>query len=358
MTDLPYADIPADRRRVLGLWLTLWAAMVLLIVVIGGITRLTESGLSITEWAPVTGVLPPLSEEAWRRAFTAYQQIPEYQQLNRGMTLQEFKTIYFWEYLHRLWARLIGLVLAVSLIVFWARRWLTRPLATRLVTLLVLTGAQGALGWIMVVSGLAERTDVSQYRLAAHLGLALVIYVIAVWTAADLLRAPRSVAEQEEAHVPVTLRKLAGIFAVLVFLTALAGALVAGIDGGRAYNSFPLMGGRLIPAGYFAVEPWWKNFFENVPAVQFNHRWIGVLTFGGILLLWLRGRARAPKRSRRWLDLLPIVALAQVGLGIATLLLAVPIVIAALHQAGAVLLLTVSVLFYHGLTREELGVRR
>ncbi len=350
--NLPYADIAPDRRRTLGRWVALWAAMVLLIVVIGGVTRLTESGLSITVWEPVTGVLPPLSEEAWREAFLAYQQIPEYQQLNRGMSLGEFKTIYFWEYVHRLWARLIGLVLAVPLVVFWIRGWLTRPLTVRLLTLLVLTGAQGALGWIMVMSGLAERTDVSQYRLAAHLGLALVIYVLAVWTAADLLAA-RSVREGNGREQGIRgLRRLAGVLTGLVFITAIAGAFVAGIDGGMAYNTFPLMGGRFVPAGYFTVDPWWQNIFENVAAVQFNHRWLGIATFVGIGLLWIRGRTvELPRSSRRWLHLLPAAALVQVALGIATLLLAVPVGIAALHQAGAVLLLTVSLLFYHGLVR-------
>ncbi len=344
---LPYDDIEPGRRRILGKWLTWWAAMVLLVVVIGGITRLTESGLSITEWAPVSGVLPPLTEQAWQKAFLDYQQIPEYQELNRGMTLGQFKSIYFWEYTHRLWARLIGLAIAVPLVIFWIKGWLTKPLA-----ILVLTGAQGALGWIMVTSGLTERTDVSQYRLAAHLGLALVVYVIAVWTAADLLW-------KKESRGPPRLtlrglRKYSGILTTLIFVTAIAGAFVAGIDGGMAYNSFPLMGGRFVPAGYFTLDPWWKNVFENVAAVQFNHRWIGVLTFTSIVAVWLKGRRHGViGTAGKWLNVLPVVALAQVGLGIATLVLAVPIIIAALHQTGAVILLTVSLLLHHGLTRIE-----
>lgn len=353
---LPFADLPADRRRTVGRWLAVWAVMVLLTVVIGGVTRLTESGLSITEWAPVTGVIPPLTAEAWDDAFRAYQQIPEYQLLNRGMTLSEFKTIFFWEYLHRLWARLVGLALVVPMVVAWSRGWLTRPLKTRLVTLLALTGAQGALGWFMVASGLAGRTDVSPYRLAAHLGLALVIYVITVWTAADLLAA-RDSTGRAGAGVSRSLRAFAASVTVLVFATAIAGAFVAGLDGGRAYNSFPLMAGRFVPAGYLSLSPWWRNLFENVPAVQFNHRWIGVLTLAGIVALWFRGQAaEMPERTRRWLLLLPAVALGQVMLGIVTLLLVVPTWLAALHQAGAVILLTASLLVYHGLVRLDLPI--
>ena len=179
-TTLPFPNLAPDRRRSVGLWLAVWAVMLVLIVVIGGITRLTESGLSITEWKPVTGILPPLSTSAWEEAFHEYQQIPEYQQFNRGMTLPQFKHIYFWEYLHRLWARLVGLAFAVPLVVFLVRGGLTPKLTRRLIALLLLTGAQGALGWFMVESGLSVRTDVSQYRLAAHLGLALVIYVATV----------------------------------------------------------------------------------------------------------------------------------------------------------------------------------
>jgi len=348
----PYADIVHSRRRILGWWLALWATMVLLTVVIGGITRLTESGLSITEWAPVSGVFPPLTDEAWQEAFRGYQQIPEYQELNSGMTLAEFKAIYFWEYVHRVWARLIGVVLAVPLLFFWFRGWFRRPLTVRLVTLLALTGAQGGLGWFMVASGLAGRTDVSQYRLAAHLGLALLIYVITVWTAADLLRGDEQLLSRTSS-AGRSFRTIAGVLLVLVFATAIAGAFVAGLDGGKAYNTFPLMGGRLVPGGYFALTPWWRNLFENVAAVQFNHRWIGILTFVGIGTVWYRGRsANLPPHARRWLDIFPLIALAQVALGVATLLLVVPIWLAALHQAGAVILLTASVLLYHTLVRE------
>lgn len=352
---LPFTTIPEARRRALGRWLAIWAVMVLLTVVIGGVTRLTESGLSITEWAPVTGIVPPLSQAAWLDAFTRYQAIPEYQQLNRGMSLADFKRIFLWEYVHRLWARLVGLALVVPFAVFLARRYVTAALGRRLAILLVLTGAQGALGWFMVASGLTERTDVSQYRLAAHLGLALVIYLVTVWTAADLL-VNRQAGPAQSADRSRLVRGTILVTA-LVFSTAIAGAFVAGLDAGRAFNTFPLMGGRLVPLGYGALSPWWRNLFENVAAVQFNHRLLGVLSLAAIVLLWLRGwPARLGDRSRRMLGLLLIVAAIQVALGIATLLLVVPVAVAALHQAGAVLLLTASVLLLHAL-RSEAGAR-
>lgn len=323
--------------------------MVLLIVVIGGVTRLTESGLSITEWAPVTGTIPPLSHEAWEEAFEAYQLIPEYQQLNRGMTLSEFKNIYFWEYIHRLWARLIGLAIAAIFVFCLIRGGVSRGLLWRLATLLVLTASQGALGWFMVASGLADRTDVSQYRLAAHLGLALVIYAVAIWTVADLWWTEE---RDDRGGVPRSLQRAAGWVTVLVFATAIIGAFVAGLDGGRAYNTFPLMGGRLVPGGYFSQTPWWRNLFENVAAVQFNHRWIAMATLGAIGWLWFSGRRQhLPAVARRWLRAVPVVGMLQVLLGITTLLMVVPVGLAAFHQAGAVLLLTVSLLFYHALYR-------
>lgn len=339
---IPFPDLAAGLRRVIGRWLAVWAGMVLLTVVIGGVTRLTESGLSITEWRPVSGVIPPLSAQDWNDAFARYQQIPEYQQLNRGMTLPEFKRIFLWEYGHRLWARLVGLVLAGPLAWFLVRRRLTRPLARRLVLILTLTGAQGALGWFMVQSGLTERTDVSQYRLAAHLGLALVIYVLTVWTAADLLAPPRP-GDARDRRVALAATWLAA----LVFLTAIAGAFVAGLDAGRVYNTFPLMGGRLVPPGYGQLTPAWRNLFENAAAAQFNHRLLAALGLVAVVAVWGWARRRLAGRGRWMLDLLLAVATLQVALGVGTLLLVVPVWLAALHQGGAVLLLTAGVLLLH-----------
>jgi cytochrome c oxidase assembly protein subunit 15 len=350
---IPFPELAPARRRSIGAWLVAWAVMVLLTVVIGGVTRLTESGLSITEWKPVSGIVPPLTAGAWDEAFRQYQRIPEYQRLNRGMTLAEFKRIFFWEYLHRLWARLVGAALAFPLAVFLLRGGLPRRLVGRLAALLALTGLQGALGWYMVASGLSVRVDVSQYRLAAHLGLALGIYLVTVWTAADLLVRPRG-GPAGGGPIPAWLHRSAVGLAGLVFVTALAGAFLAGINGGLAFNTFPLMGGRVVPLGYGALDPWWKNPFEDVATVQFNHRLLGVLCVAGAVLLWAVGRrAVTGAWSRGLLAALPLVATAQVGLGIATLLLRVPVGIAALHQTGAVLLLTVAVLVVHGAAKAD-----
>ncbi|MCU0621444.1 MAG: COX15/CtaA family protein [Gemmatimonadales bacterium] len=341
-------DTLAEHRRA-GRWLAAWAAMVFLTVLIGGATRLTESGLSITEWKPVSGIVPPLSEADWQAEFAKYQQIPEYQQLNRGMSLADFKRIFLWEYGHRVWARLVGLAFAVPFLWFLWRRRLDPAIRGRLWLVLVLTGLQAAMGWYMVKSGLSERTDVSQYRLAAHLALALVIYLVTIWTAADLLRR-----DAEPLAAPAGLRSWALALAGLTFVTAVAGAFVAGLDAGRAYNTFPLMGGRVVPAGYLQLAPWWRNFFEHVPTVQFNHRLLGVGTVLLALALWRRARAsRHPTgRPSALPAVIAAVALFQLGLGIATLLLAVPVALGVLHQAGAVALLTAAVLLVHRLRRD------
>jgi len=336
------------RRRHIGLWLAGWSVMLLLTVLIGGITRLTDSGLSITEWRPVAGVIPPLSQEAWTTEFAKYQAIPEYQQVYPDMTLDGFKRIYLWEYGHRLWARLVGLAFALPLLVFLARGWLTPPYRARLVLLLALTGAQGALGWYMVKSGLAMRTDVSQYRLAAHLALALVIYAVAVWTASELLT---STSAPGSGSGGARVRSAGMALTALAFATAISGAFVAGLDAGKAYSTFPLMGGRLVPAGYAQLDPWYRNLFEHVPAVQFNHRLLGIVLLLAALLLWNYARRVAlPDRARRLARALPLVVLTQVGLGITTLLLGVPVAVAVVHQGGAVMVLTTAILLTQSLS--------
>jgi cytochrome c oxidase assembly protein subunit 15 len=266
--------------RTVALWLYVWCAMLVGLVVIGGVTRLTESGLSITEWKPVTGILPPLTRAAWDEEFAKYQQIPEYREKNAGMTLGQFQRIFFWEYLHRLWARLLGLAFALPLAWFVVTKRVDTPLARRLTLILLLVGAQGALGWYMVRSGLVDRLDVSQYRLAAHLGLALAIYALALWTGTGLARAP-------EAAGDARIARPAALFAGYVFLTILAGAFVAGLDAGHAWNTFPLMGGSLFPAGYGQMTPAWRNAFDNPAAAQFHHRWLGIGAGVGALLLAL-----------------------------------------------------------------------
>jgi cytochrome c oxidase assembly protein subunit 15 len=348
--------LSSPARRRVGTWLALWAGMVLLLVVIGGATRLTESGLSITEWKPVTGVLPPLDRAAWEAEFQRYQQIPEYQQLKRGMSLAEFQTIYLWEFTHRLWARLVGLAFAVPFLVFLWRRELDGPLARRLGLILVLTGLQGAMGWYMVKSGLTVRTDVSQYRLAAHLALALLVYGMAVWTAAELLHfggGPRA-APSPDALSPDGFARVALGLVLFVYLTIISGAFVAGLDAGRAWNTFPLMGGQVIPPGYGAIQPWYRNAFENVAAVQFHHRLLGLTAALFSIVVWRLGRRQPVSAAvRRALALLPALALLQASLGVTTLLLGVPVPVAALHQLCAVLVLTTALLVLEGATTTD-----
>ena len=346
---------PSARRRV-GLWLALWAGMVLLLVVIGGATRLTESGLSITEWKPVTGVIPPLDRAAWEAEFSRYQLIPQYQLLKRGMSLGQFQTIYLWEFAHRLWARLVGLAFALPFLMFLWRRELDGPLTRRLVAILILTGLQGAMGWYMVKSGLSVLTSVSQYRLAAHLAFALLIYLLTVWTAAGLLdfgEGPRTAASAG-AMLERRFRRLAGAFTLFVYATIVSGAFVAGLGAGRAWNTFPLMGGQVVPPGYSALDPWYRNAFENVAAVQFHHRLFGLTVALFSVVLWRLGRRQSlSTTARRTVALLPALALLQVSLGITTLLLHVPVLVASLHQLGAVLVLTTATLVVRGATTTD-----
>jgi len=329
-------------RRVVGWWLALWAVLVLLLVVIGGITRLTDSGLSITEWRPISGALPPIGEAAWNEEFAKYRQIPEYRLVYPDMTLAGFKRIYLWEFVHRLWARLVGAALLIPLVVFWWKGAIAPPLRGRLVGLLVLMGCQGALGWYMVRSGLSVRVDVSQYRLAAHLSLALVIYAVAVWTAADVLWGTRPAAGGSGFRRAVT------VWTGLIFLTAMAGAFVAGLRAGKVFNEFPFMAGGLVPPGYWTGALGWRNLFDNVATVQFNHRWLGITTALGALGVAFAGaRSLAAGRLRKLTLLAGGMALLQVTLGIVTLLGSVPIPPAASHQAGAVLLFTLGLLIRH-----------
>lgn len=323
--------------RAVAAWLFFCCAMIFAMVVIGGVTRLTESGLSITEWKPVSGAIPPLTEEAWQDAFAKYQQIPEYRERNAGMTLAEFKTIFWWEFVHRLWGRLIGVVYAVPLLWFMLRGQVRGRLAWRLAGIFVLGGLQGALGWYMVQSGLVDRVNVSQYRLTAHLGLALLIYAATLWTALDLLR---------PASASAGISRMAAALGALVFLTILSGGFVAGLDAGMSYNTFPLMDGRIVPAGYLDETPWWLNLFENVAAVQFNHRLLAMTTLAGAIALAIGARHAAPPIRALALATGAMAAL-QAALGISTLLLVVPIPLAAAHQAGAVALLTLALATAH-----------
>jgi len=330
--------------RPVAIWLLACCAMIFAMVVIGGITRLTWSGLSITEWQPVTGIVPPLSAADWQAEFAKYRQTSQYKLLNAGMSLADFKTIYAWEYLHRLWGRLIGFVYLLPFLYFLVRQQIPRRLRWPLAGIFALGGAQGALGWWMVESGLADRIEVSQYRLTAHLALALAIYAATLWTA---LGVP---VQGVQGDAPRWLARGAELVLWLVSLTIVAGGFVAGLNAGLAYNTFPLMDGRFVPAGYAQIAPFWRNGFENVAAVQFDHRVLALTTVATVAVLWLAGcRAALSRRVRLALHALLAVALLQVSLGVATLLLVVPIPLAAAHQAGAVLLLTAAIVLRHTL---------
>jgi cytochrome c oxidase assembly protein subunit 15 len=309
--------------------------MVFAMALLGAITRLTESGLSITDWNPVMGALPPLNDAAWDKAFAAYKQIPQYQVLHRGMTLQEFKGIYFWEWLHRLWGRLIGVVFAVPFIWFLARRRIDKKTGWYLGAIFALGALQGFIGWFMVQSGLAVRTSVSPYRLALHLGFALLIYALMLWPAIGMRMegtTKTKVAKSVWVQGWITLGFLA--------LTMLWGAFVAGLHAGEAYNTWPLMEGEVLPAAATTLQPLWINAFENLALVQFIHRWLGPVTMI-VLLAWVWRRWKgADRASKRWLHALGGMAFLQVVLGIGTLMMHAETVIATLHQAGAITLLT------------------
>jgi cytochrome c oxidase assembly protein subunit 15 len=298
------------------------------------------------------GALPPLSEAAWQRVFQQYQEFPEYQKINFAMTLAEFKRIFLFEYSHRVLGRAIGVAFALPFLYFLIRRRLSWRLAPRLAVMFVLGALQGLLGWYMVQSGLVDRPDVSPYRLTAHLGLAIIIYGYMLWTAMSLLRPAR--------RAPLfsggdrVLRIAAPIVTGAVFLTVLSGGFVAGNDAGLAYNSFPLMDGRFVPADIFRVEPWWRNFFENLPLVQLDHRLLALSVIIATLILWLIGiRQRLSTGAHRAFGAWAAVALAQLGLGVATLLLFVPVPLGVAHQAGALLTFTMALWACHELTHGD-----
>ncbi|HEX6313731.1 MAG TPA: COX15/CtaA family protein [Gemmatimonadaceae bacterium] len=326
------SELPQEHRKVRR-WLIVTAISVVATIAVGGATRLTESGLSITEWKPVTGVIPPVTEDAWHAAYQQYLRIPEARTVHAGITLSQFKALYWWEWAHRLAGRLVGLVVLVPFAWFWYRKQLPRELVPRLASLPLLVGAQGVLGWYMVTSGLAERTSVSPYRLVAHLSLALLIFGIAVWTAASL---GKSRAAQGAAAA--TVRPVVFALTASVVLTMMSGGFVAGLDAGRIFNEFPLMGGQLVPQGY-ASQPGIRNWFENPIAAQFNHRVLAVTLALSIWVAWLWAERRWPIDHRRWMRVAATVVTVQVALGITTLLSGAPVGWAMLHQLAAVALL-------------------
>ena len=324
---------PYDYDRALVWWLFGMSGLVATMVVIGGVTRLTGSGLSMVEWRPLIGILPPLTETEWLRVFKLYQTSPEFLQVNINMDLAGFKVIFFWEYVHRVWGRILGLAFGIPLLFFWLSGRIPQGYGLPLLGLLALGGVQGVIGWWMVTSGLVDNPAVSQYRLATHLSMALLILVLLLWTALNL-RFGRS--KRPSGHAAMTL--------LLVALTIIAGAFVAGMDAGLLYNEYPLMGDGLVPVEY--GENGLFDPFDNPASAQFHHRWIAVLAVLAVAGLWVSG---LQKGLGGLVHIMAVSVVIQFLLGLTTLLLGVPVWAGALHQAGAVLLLSVVLIVTHRL---------
>lgn len=340
-------------------WLGSVIVLVFAMVVVGGATRLTDSGLSITEWQPILGIIPPLTEADWQLAFEKYRQIPEYQQINAGMSLEAFKFIYWWEWAHRFLGRIIGIVFAVPLLVFWVRGSIPHGLKPWLAGLLALGGLQGFIGWYMVQSGLeGDRVDVSPYRLALHLSIAFLILALLVRTFLRLQSGPypTAAAPRSRAHL-----WLAGALVILIFLQAAIGGFVAGLKAGLTYNTWPLMDGELIPRGLFMLEPWWLNLAENITTVQFNHRMTAYLILGLAVVQVITLTLAAADR-RVWFGSVVLLGalLLQALLGIWTLLAAegaIPIGLGLAHQGGAALVLMIAVWHFERMSGSSASAR-
>lgn len=344
LSSLSEPSLASQSRKLVGGWLLLCCGMVFVMVLLGGLTRLTHSGLSMVEWQPLTGVLPPMTPEEWHETFAKYQQFPEFQKINPGMTVEEFKGIFWLEFIHRLWGRGIGLVFFLPFLFFWLSGRLEPGLPRRLLGIFALGGLQGGLGWYMVKSGLVDHPDVSPYRLTAHLALAFILYAGMLALALGLLRPPSRLRRLtpslllQDSRLTALRAGLSGLL-LLTSLTILMGGFVAGLDAGLIYNTFPLMDGALIPSGLFPETPGFRSLFEDVKTAQFMHRTLAELTLGvGLGVGWLAHRASEGVGLAPVYTALLLALLMQVGLGIATLVLVVPVTIAALHQAGALVL--------------------
>jgi cytochrome c oxidase assembly protein subunit 15 len=329
--------------RQVAIWLLIVCGLIFVMVVLGGVTRLTGSGLSMVDWRPVTGWLPPLTDAEWQRVFEMYQQSPEFQKVNSYMDVNDFKGIFWLEFLHRLLGRTIGLAFALPFVFFLVRGYVVRREWPKYLFMFVLGGLQGVLGWYMVKSGLIDNPHVSQYRLTAHLVAAFLIYAYMFWVALSLLF-PKEPGDRHPWFAKSVW--LTG----LISLTIVSGGFVAGLRAGKIYNTFPMMGDYWIPPGIMALEPAWRNLTENLTTVQFDHRLLAILTFVLITVAWVRMRgAGLPARAATAANALLHTAILQVALGVATLLLAVPIVLGAAHQGVAMLLFTVSLYLTHSL---------
>ncbi len=327
----------SHRKQVVG-WLVVCGILVFCMIIVGGATRLTHSGLSIVEWEPIVGTIPPLNDTDWNQVFDEYKGSPEYQLINFGMSLDEFKVIFWWEYFHRLLGRLIGFVFFVPFLFFLLTRRLNAELTGRLLGIFALGGLQGGMGWYMVASGLVDEPNVSQYRLTAHLGIAFLIFGAITWTAMSVLYPSRT-----NLSVPVrSMYKTSVAVSATLFLMVLSGGFVAGLQAGLIYNTFPLMGNSFIPPNLFALTPFWTNFFDNMTTVQFDHRIIAYILAIMIPIFWFKLRRRDVSNRTRTLSnlLLGLLAL-QIVLGITTLIYHVPTVLGVAHQAiGSLLFIT------------------
>ena len=331
--------------RQIASWLLLCAAVIFGMIMLGGVTRLTGSGLSMVEWRPLMGVIPPIGEEAWQATFDKYKQFPEYQKVNKGMDLDGFKSIFMYEYLHRVLGRLIGVLFFIPMVFFAVKGRVRAGVMPKLWILFVLGGLQGLLGWYMVKSGLVDNPRVSQYRLTSHLGLAVIIYAYMLWLAFDLLF------KSGGGHRRAAFSR---VLVALIYLMILSGGLVAGTRAGYAYSTWPLMGSSFIPAGLYAMEPAWLAIFEDITTIQFNHRMFAYLLFGLIhLFAWLSWRDGLSARGKFAMGLLLAALWLQVIMGISTLLLHVPVWLAAAHQGGAVALLTATLYASHVLVKQS-----
>lgn len=342
-------EFPATRHDTqIAVWLLCVCAAMFVMLVIGGATRLTHSGLSMANWDPLLGWVPPLSDADWAQTFDKYKQTPEFKKLNPNMDLEGFKGIFFLEYVHRVWGRLIGLIFLIPFIYFLIAGKINRALRPKLVIIFILGGLEGVLGWYMVKSGLVDNPHVSQYRLTAHLLAAFIIYAYIFWVAMGLLFPRQEAALYER----TALRRFALAVTGLIAITVVSGGFVAGLKAGFAYNTFPLMAGRFIPAGYGMLSPFYLNFFDNIAAVQFDHRLLAEILAVAILGLWFYARRFALSgRAGIGFHLLLAMCLIQVGLGIATLLFIVPVWLAVTHQGGALVLFTVALFVNHALRK-------
>ena len=331
--------------RAISRWLLCIAAVVFLMIVVGGITRLTESGLSMVRWEPISGVVPPLNETEWQAEFQAYKAYPEYQKVNRGMSLDEFKQIFFWEYLHRLIGRLIGVAFALPLLWFAWKRAIPKGYGGRLLILFALGGLQGAIGWWMVASGLIDRPDVSHLRLATHLSAALLIFGALIWTALDLSQLARNPSYRPARYAPAVIP-----LTFFLVIQIVLGAFTAGLDAGFAFNTWPKMGDHWLPEGVPMFAPFWHNLVDNPVVVQFTHRTLAFIVVAlALLTAWIAIRRGAVRNGAE----LATMVLVQFGLGIATILTGVELWIGVAHQAGAALLLAAVVGTAHRLGRQS-----